>query len=512
MAKPSSGRERNSLARRIFIGMASFAVLAMVVFGIAATTVFYHSYEHDAEARLAEQTAQTAQHVDGAPAARAEKYLASLPWSSLRCTLIAEDGTVLYDNQADPATMGNHANRAEVRQAEQGGQSSVARYSDTLGVDTVYAAQRLSDGSVVRLAQTRRSLIAFLGGLFLPLTVAAAVIVIVAFVLSRALTRRIMRPIDQLDLTHPLDNDAYAEMQPLLGRIDEQQSELRRQNKELEAAVEARREFSANVSHEMKTPLQVIGGYAELMEAGMVSPDDTRKFAGLIHDEAKSMRTLIDDVLTLSRLDESALGQSEMADVDLVWLAEQVRRRLQSVADERQVTLAVAAAPDAGALYVYGSETLLAETLYNLVDNGIRYNHPQGRVTVSLAAADSDQGPRVRVRVADTGPGIPPAMRQRVFERFYRLEEGRSRETGGTGLGLAIVKHTVQRYGGSVHIEDNPGGGSVFVIDLPRDHGDAAAAPEGAAAGSAAERDAAAADSPADVRGEAGPHEPGRHE
>jgi two-component system phosphate regulon sensor histidine kinase PhoR len=475
MAKPSDGTKRSSLARRIFIGMASFAVLAMVVFGIAAMTVFYYSYEHDAENRLADQTAQTAERVEGTSTVAAKQYLASLPWSSLRCTLIAKDGTVLYDNQADPASMGNHANRTEVQQAEESGQSSVARYSDTLGVDTVYAAKRLSDGTVVRLAQTRRSLIAFLGGLFLPLTVAAAGIIVVAFVLSRALTQRIMRPINQLDLTRPRENNVYAEMQPLLARIDEQQSELRRQNKELEAAVEARREFSANVSHEMKTPLQVIGGYAELIEAGMVSPEDTRKFAGLIHDEAKSMRTLIDDVLTLSRLDESALGQSEMADVDMAWLAEQVRQRLQSVADERQVTLAVEPASDERPLYVYGSETLLAETLYNLVDNALRYNHPRGSVTVSLAGTTTHQGARVQVWVADTGPGIPPEMRTRVFERFYRLEEGRSRETGGTGLGLAIVKHTVQRYGGSVRIEDNPGGGSVFVIDLPRHEHEAAA-------------------------------------
>lgn len=460
------GAPKNSLARRIFVGMSAFAVIAMAVFGIAATTVFYFSYEQDAENRLTQQVQQTVGHIESNDAVDAQGYLQSLPWDSMRCTLIAEDGTVVYDNQADAREMGNHADRTEFQQAEQNGQSSVVRYSETLGVDTVYAAERLSNGSVVRLAQTRHSLLAFLGALALPLSVAAVVIILIAFALSRMLTRRIMRPIDQIDLTKPRDNEAYAEMQPLLARIDEQQGRLRRQNKELEAAVETRREFSANVSHEMKTPLQVIGGYAELIEAGMVSADDTARFAGLIRDEARSMRRLIDDVLTLSRLDESALGQSEMSDVDMVWLAGQIKDRLQSVADERQVTVTVA--PCADAVIVHGGETLLAETLYNLMDNGIRYNHPGGTVTVSIAATGDDaHAGQVTLRVSDTGPGIPPALRKRVFERFYRMEEGRSRETGGTGLGLAIVKHTVQRYGGTVTIEDNPGGGSVFVVTLP---------------------------------------------
>ena len=177
------------------------------------------------------------------------------------------------------------------------------------------------------------------------------------------------------------------------------------------------------------------------------------------------MRALIDDVLTLSRLDESALGQAEISNVDLVWVAQQVADRLKTVADERQVTVELEPADEP--IRVRGAETLLEETFYNLIDNAIRYNHPGGKVKVSFRTLERDGSNRVEFTVSDTGPGIPPEMRERVFERFYRLEEGRSRETGGTGLGLAIVKHAVQRYDGTVTIKDAPGGGSAFVVDLP---------------------------------------------
>lgn len=465
MTRRVPGRERGSLAQRIFAGLTGFSVLAMVIFAVAAISMFYSSYESDAEYQLVNQVRQTASQLEGKSVKEEITYLQSVPWSGLRCTLIKQDGTVMYDNQVDVSQLGNHSDRTEFKQARANGESSVLRYSDTLGEDTIYAAERLTDGNVIRLAETRHSLISFLEDMLPSLLLAALLIVVVGFGLSRVLTRRIMRPIDRMDLSNPLSNDIYVEMRPLMQRISDQQNQLRKQNEELEAAVETRREFSANVSHEMKTPLQVISGYSELMQAGMVSQADTAKFAGLIHSEAESMRALIDDVLTLSRLDESALGQAEISDVDLVWVAQQVAERLKAVADERQVTVELE--PTDGPIRVHGAETLLEETFYNLIDNAIRYNHPGGKVTVAFRSEERDGGKRAIFTVSDTGPGIPPEMRERVFERFYRLEEGRSRETGGTGLGLAIVKHAVQRYDGSVTIKDAPGGGSEFVVDLP---------------------------------------------
>jgi two-component system phosphate regulon sensor histidine kinase PhoR len=458
-------RGKKSLARRIFFTMAAFATVAMVVFGIATTSVFYYSYEHDAEDRIVQQVRQVAVQLNGRDSDKAGSYLSSAPWSSLRCTLIDSDGKVLFDSEADPSTMENHSDRKEFQEAEESGEAVSVRYSETLGVDTVYAAVRLDNGSVVRLSESRRSLLSFLGDMLPPLVAAAAAIILISFALSRYLTKKIMRPIDELDVSQPLSNEAYGEMQPLLQRIDEQQNQLKRQNRELEAAVETRREFSANVSHEMKTPLQVIGGYSELIQAGMVSDEDTRKFAGIIHSEAKNMRALIDDVLTLSRLDESALGQSELTDVDLRWLCEQVADRLEKVAEDRQV--AIDLHPCEHPVCVRGSELLLQEMLYNLVDNAVRYNHPGGSVSVSFYERPDPAGARAVICVQDTGQGIPPDMRQRVFERFFRLEAGRSRETGGTGLGLAIVKHVAQRYDGTVKIDDAPGGGSIFTVDLP---------------------------------------------
>ena len=465
MARRVPGRERGSLAQRIFAGLTGFSVLAMVIFAVAAISMFYSSYESDAENRLVNQVRQTASQLEGKSSSEEIAYLKSVPWSGLRCTLIKQDGTVTYDNQVDVSQLGNHSDRTEFKQARANGESSVLRYSNTLGEDTVYAAERLTDGCVIRLAETRHSLVSFLEDMLPSLLLAALFIVVIGFGLSRVLTRRIMRPIDRMDLSNPLSNDIYVEMRPLMQRISDQQNQLRKQNRELEAAVETRREFSANVSHEMKTPLQVISGYSELMQAGMVRQADTEKFAGLIHSEAESMRALIDDVLTLSRLDESALGQAEISDVDLVWVARQVAERLKTVAGERQVTVELK--PTGGPIRVRGAETLLEETFYNLIDNAIRYNHPGGKVTVAFWTEGRDGGKRALFAVSDTGPGIPPEMRERVFERFYRLEEGRSRETGGTGLGLAIVKHAVQRYDGTVTIKDAPGGGSEFVVDLP---------------------------------------------
>ena len=323
---------------------------------------------------------------------------------------------------------------------------------------------------------------AFLGGLVAPAVVALLAAALLALVLSRLITRRIMRPLDALDLATPLDNEHYAEMAPLLERIDSQQRTLLAQNRELAQAESLRRDFSANVSHEMKTPLQVIDGYAELMENGLVPPEDVARFGGIIHRESQAMRALIDDVLTLSRLDEMGVG--DVMPVELHAIAERAIGRLQAVARRADVTVGL----EGSSCWTRGNETLLEQMVYNLVDNGIRYNEPGGSVTVTLsrefAAIGSESledidlpdgasptapalAAQAVIRVRDTGPGIPPEKRQKVFERFYRLEKSRSKETGGTGLGLAIVKHAALQHGGSVEVGDVPGHGAEFVVRLP---------------------------------------------
>lgn len=471
-----------SLSGTVFRGLLLFVLGVMVVFSLVLTGIYYLSSERAAEAQLAAQARDAAACLEAEDPADRPALLDEQFDGAIRYTLIDADGWVLYESAASAAAAGNHADRPEVRGAVEAGESAVARRSLTVGVDTVYAAVRLEDGAVIRLAESRESLAAFLSGLVAPVAVALLVAALLSLMLSRLITRRIMRPLDALDLATPLQNEHYAEMAPLLERIDSQQRTLRAQNRELARAESLRRDFSANVSHEMKTPLQVIAGYAELMENGLVPPEDVARFAGIIHDESQSMRALIDDVLTLSRLDEMGAPADEAAPAELRGIADRAVRRLRAVAAGADVAVSV----EGEACWTRGSETLLEQMVYNLVQNGIRYNEPGGSVVVTVGREFAPAGPsalddgaadaspaaatlaaRAVIRVRDTGPGIPPEKREKVFERFYRLEKSRSKETGGTGLGLAIVKHAALQHGGSVEVRDADGGGAEFVVRLP---------------------------------------------
>ncbi len=443
--------------------MLAFTLGIVLVFAVAMISIFFYSYEHDAERNLTDAAERAAQYLNDAPSEDVTTMLAEQFDGITRYTLISEGGLVLYDSQADASVMDNHATRPEVQEAARTGEAVSLRYSETIGTDTLYAAQKLSDGRIVRLSETRHSLVAFLGEMLLPVLVALALAAGLVFLLSRALTRHIMKPIDALDMVDPLENDIYEEMVPLLRRIDDQQAQLRQQNRELAEAESMRRDFSSNVSHEMKTPLQVISGYAELMKNDMVLPGDRQKFAGLIYDEAQAMRSLINDVLTLSKLDESAFTREETP-IDVRAVAERMAGRLASFAADQGISVEV----EGQAACIKGSETLAEEMLYNLIENGVRYNHAGGRVVVSVAQGSATPEERERfaqagagevtqtvtVRVSDTGSGIPVEMREKVFERFFRLDKSRSKETGGTGLGLAIVKHAVMYHHGTIRVED----------------------------------------------------------
>ena len=282
---------------------------------------------------------------------------------------------------------------------------------------------------------------------------------VLAFAVSRLLTRYIMRPLDNVDVADPLASKAYVEMEPLLQRIDSQQRILRTQNEELARAESMRRDFSANVSHEMKTPLQVISGYAELMANGMVPSDDVPRFAGLIYQESQAMRALINDVLILSRLDELPPDEASALPVEVLAVAERAASRLQKLAEERHVVVQVQGTP----ARIVGNEPLMEQMIYNLVENAIRYNAEGGQVLVEVG----ENGGEVVVRVSDDGPGIPVEAREKIFERFYRLEKSRSKETGGTGLGLAIVKHGALRHRGSIEVGGEEGQGAQFILRFP---------------------------------------------
>ena len=450
---------RKSLAGRIFWVLFLFSLAVAVAATVAATALSFSVYERDAEQILLAQASSYAELIEDKRSEDAmAASLAELPFVETRCTLIAADGTVVFDNYADPASMDNHAQREEVSAAKESGKVAVMRRSETMGSDTLYAAALVRDGIVVRLAETRTSLASFLGGLSWQLAATLVIIFLMSLLVAHGLTVLITRPLRKLDLSRPLDNDAYQELQPLLQRVDAQRSELEEQNRELEQAVALRREFTGNVSHEMKSPLQVIGGYAELMESGMVAPEDVPRFAGLIRSESHAMRELIDDVLSLSRLDERAEGSR--VPIDLEGLCRRSAQRLEAAASERGVSVRLLLRRD---IEVLGHPAMIEQMVYNLVSNAIKYNREGGLVLLQL---ESDAGSAL-ISVEDEGPGIPEELRERVFERFFRIDASRSRDTGGTGLGLAIVKHVAESQGGSVAVGKSHLGGAAFTVRLP---------------------------------------------
>ena len=449
---------RKTLSGKIFAILFAVSVVIMLASSIAATAASFYSYESEAEDLLLSQTSTYAKALDSYTVEGAVEKLESEHFVDTRCTLIAKDGTVLFDSYADPATMENHNDRQEVKAARESGSVTLMRHSDTLESFTLYAAALTHHGMVLRLSETRTSLASFISGMWWRLAIFLVCIFAVSLVASRWLTRKVTAPLRKIDLSSPLDNDAYEEIQPLLVRVDEQHRKLTRQNEELQRAVTMRREFTGNVSHEMKTPLQVIGGYAELIENGMAAPEDVQRFAGLIRDEAQALKVTVDDVLTLSRLDESVDGPS--VPVCLAEICRRVSGRLEQTAAQRDVSFAFNVDKS---VVIAGDESLVDQMIGNLCSNAIKYNKEGGVVLVEVHR-DKE---RAVLTVSDEGCGIPQELRERVFERFFRVDPSRSRQTGGTGLGLAIVKHAVEKLGGSIHIEDSDLGGAMFVVELP---------------------------------------------
>ena len=486
--------------------------------------------------------------------------------SANRITWIDAGGTVLFDNQADPAQMENHADREEVRAALESETGTASRYSTTLSQRTLYFAQRLADGTVLRVSSEQRSLPSLLLSMVQPILIILVLAVALSAVLASRLSKHIIKPVLAIDLEHPEDSDTYEELTPLLSRIKQQNqtiaqqmAQLRQKQNEFTAitenmsegfllldrqgrilshnsgalrllhaaapeerasyltlnrterfrqAVDAaltgrrdeqlvdlggrccqllanpviqdgqvagavlvildvtereqreelRREFTANVSHELKTPLTSISGIAEIIKGGLVKPQDIPGFADDIYGEAQRMIRLVEDILRLSQLDEGG-SSLQTEEVDLYHLAQEVAGRLTPAAVKGQVTLEVTGGP----VRISGVRQLLDEMISNLCDNAIKYNRPGGRVTISVSR--SDRG--AELSVSDTGIGIPPEDQSRVFERFYRVDKSHSKEIGGTGLGLSIVKHGAMLHDARVELESTLGQGTTVRVIFP---------------------------------------------
>lgn len=368
---------------------------------------------------------------------------------NLRITLIGADGKVEYDSEAEASDMENHSERPELREAWENGEGYAVRNSKTLAKATFYYAIRQEDNSILRIARDAGSIYSIFWGVLPSVAVVFAALLGISMVVAHFLTGKLMVPIEQLAQKLDGENDTtdYEELTPFIQMIQ-------KQHRDIIKSAQIRQEFTANVSHELKTPLTAISGYAELLETGMASEKDVVHFAQGIHDSAKRLLTLIDDILRLSELDSTK--ELSWESVDLYELAKSCIELLTISAQKHRVTLSL----QGESAVFYANRQMMEELLYNLCDNAIRYNKEDGSVTVTIKTNTE----HICLEVADTGIGIPPEHQERIFERFYRVDKSRSKLTGGTGLGLAIVKHIVAKHHAQMQLESEPGKGTVIRV------------------------------------------------
>lgn len=551
------------MKNKIFRALVALAAMAVLVASGLITFLVSQDYFNETKKELAQEARYISMGLESGGNDFLNK-IAAENGSNVRITLIDKDGIVLFDNQAEAKTLENHAMRQEVMEAVAVGAGEAERFSDTLDKTTYYYAVRLEDGKILRLARTIDSIYK---SVLQMLPIMGGIVIVVAFlasIVARRVTFNLIKPLDQVNLDEPLDNETYDELAPFLTRIAKQKRQLSKNLKKLRGkqeeltiitnnmneglvllngqqnvlfinesaakifgfsakevvgrniltvdraqevqdllqkvsqagkgeglyekdrhfyqlsgssvngsgsviliydvtekmtAEKLRREFSANVSHELKTPLQSILGYAEIMKNGLVKDEDKQRFLERIHAEAGNMIELIQNIMELSRLDENKT-LDEFEDVDLLKLAQSVTLRLKHKAQTKGVTLNVSGS----SACVCGVQSILSEVLYNLVDNSIKYNKDNGKVDVKV----QDGSEEVTISVSDTGIGIGAADRERVFERFYRADKSHSKEIGGTGLGLSIVKHGVLFHKGRVELESEPGVGTTITFVLPK--------------------------------------------
>ena len=425
-------------------------VTLILFYGILAVILYDHNLSI-----LEGEVRQEAKYVQAAINISGTDYLEQMDDvdRDTRLTQIAPDGEVLYDSRRDENSIENHKSRPEVQSALQSGTGEDVRMSDTVGREMYYYAVLLNDGSVLRVARTMDGLMRTAVNVFPVMGVLALLMMGFAVLLARWQTRRLIKPINELDLEHPLENDVYPELEPLLIAMDQQ-------NKEKEAVSNMRKEFSANVSHELKTPLTSISGYAEIMKNGMVRPADIQLFSERIYKEARRLITLVEDIIKLSKLDEESV-ELEKQEVNLYELTREVVSRLAPQAAQKNIRMELTGEP----VKYNGIRQILDEMIYNICENAIKYNNDNGRV--SIWVGDTLEG--AKISVSDTGIGIPKEHQERIFERFYRVDKSHSKERGGTGLGLSIVKHGAILHGAKVIVDSEPGKGTRMEIHFPKE-------------------------------------------
>lgn len=535
---------------------ATLGVLLVTLFMVVG--LLYGYFTQVQKEQLQTETALAAQGVS----LEGQDYFNELKMSNVRITWVDNQGKVLYDNESDAQIMDNHANREEIKEALKDGYGESVRYSKTLTTQSLYSAQRLDNGTVIRLSVTRHSILVLLFRMFQPLVLILVLAFLLSLWLSHSIAKSIVLPLNRLDLDHPLENDAYEEISPLLRRIARHQKEVterevlieqrqsefdtiiskikegmilldnncriisinqtaqdilqtdqtclgkdmlqilrnlslnnwlekglqgRKQEGILQLddahykvmvrpiqsedkvtglailffdvteqlqAEQLRREFTANVSHELKTPLHLISGYSEMLASDVVAQKDVPQFAEKIHSESQRMIQLVEDIIKLSHLDESE--ELAMEPVNLYQISEEVLDSLSAKANERHINLHLLGEP----AYITGNHALIHSLIYNLCDNAIIYNCDKGDVTVNVTSNEDD----IVLTVQDTGVGIAKDEQKRIFERFYRVDKSRSKKLGGTGLGLSIVKHAVNQHHADIKVESQLGLGTKMTV------------------------------------------------
>ncbi len=430
---------KNIFVNTFLVGVSVLLLCAVLFFGIQYTQTKDDTYK---------TLRQEAEYAEQGLLLGGVSYLEKLGEEN-RITWIDGTGEVLYDNSF-PLPIANEKDCPEVSSALSSGEGKSLRTSESSGESTMYYARKCTDGTILRLSRPLSAVQeAFLA--VRPVLWVLILVLVISGILSFRIAKQIVNPINGIDLDHPEANQ-YPELAPLIGKIQEQKMTIQ---EEVASREQMRREFSANVSHELKTPLTSISGFAELMSEGVVTGDKVQEFSKDIYKETQRLIALVDDIIKLSRLDEEA-EEPEWENVDLYDLSAEVLDVLRPVAEKQGITLNLTGCPTT----VAGVYQLLNEMVYNLCDNAIKYNTPGGKVTVDVSTKDDE----VLLSVADTGIGIPKDHQKRVFERFYRVDKSHSKEIGGTGLGLSIVKHGAQHHGARVTLESEPGLGTKITL------------------------------------------------
>ncbi len=436
------------MAKKTLYKIFAFGVSVITITAVLILSVFYSYSDNQLkeQLRVVESVVenQLAQDDDTA-------FISNHIDKNVRITLVAKDGTVIADSQESANKLGNHLNRQEIQQAIKNGEATVTRHSDTQEKKVYYFAKQLDNGNVLRVSAEAKSIGKFFSDYIIYILLCIIVVIVTAVFVSMGITKSIVKPITQLGQS--LDNiDKFKsdeELKPLVNALLQQKKKQKMLDKQ-------KKQFTANVSHELKTPLTSIAGYAELIETGMAKPEDIKPFAGVIRKQALRLVNLSEDIIQLSQLEESDDEDMSFESVNLYEIAQRCVEALNINAINKGVTLNLTGEE----CYIRGKAQLVEELVYNLCDNAIRYNKENGNVTVTVTPLEKGAS----VSVKDTGIGIPKKYQERIFERFFRVDKSRSKATGGTGLGLAIVKHITQLHDAKLEISSEESKGTEIIV------------------------------------------------